>query len=172
MKELSIRAISGVIYVVLLIGSLYMQNTLTVLLVVFGLLSLVEFSKLIYLKSFVQYIIFIILFVGFWYLCIWNKNLSGSDEAIQILLVITIFVNLFLIKDLFAENKIPLFESKRYIATTFYLSSGFIFMLFIANYINTFQLLQVFLNGFQIMLIHVVKCLHLSGMIVKRKQSF
>ena len=147
MKELSIRAISGVIYVVLLIGSLYMQNTLTALLVVFGLLSLVEFSKLIYLESFVQYIIFIILFVGFWYLCIWNKNLSGSDEAIQILLVITIFVNLILIKDLFTTKKIPLFSSKRFIVTTFYITSGFIFLLLIANFQNKFTPLLL-LGGF------------------------
>jgi phosphatidate cytidylyltransferase len=39
---------------------------------------------------------------------------------------------------LFAEKKIPLFESKRYIATTFYLSSGFVFMLLIANYKHNF----------------------------------
>ena len=50
MKELSIRALSGAIYVLLLIASLYNQHTLTVLLAVFGILSLAEFSKLINLK--------------------------------------------------------------------------------------------------------------------------
>ena len=147
MKELSIRAISGAIYVLLLIGSLYMQNTLTALLAVFGILSLVELSKLINLKSFAQYIIFIILFGGFWYLCLWEKKSNGSDEAIQILLVITIFVNLILIKDLFTTKRIPLFSSKRYIVTTFYLTSGFIFMLLIANYQNVFTPLLL-LGGF------------------------
>jgi phosphatidate cytidylyltransferase len=47
-------------------------------------------------------------------------------------------VNLILIKDLFTTKKIPLFESKRFITTTFYLSSGFIFMLQIGNYKNEF----------------------------------
>ncbi|WP_422105715.1 phosphatidate cytidylyltransferase [Winogradskyella sp.] len=147
MKELSIRAISGAIYVLLLIGSLYMQNALTILLAVFGILSLVELSKLIHLKSFAQYIIFVLFFGVFWYMCLWKHNLNGSDEAIQILLVITIFVNLILIKDLFTTKRIPLFSSKRYIVTTFYLTSGFVFMLLIANYQNVFTPLLL-LGGF------------------------
>jgi phosphatidate cytidylyltransferase len=138
MKELAIRAISGAIYVLLLVGSLYTQETSVALLAVFGILSLAEFSNLIKLKSFVQYVVFFLLYGGFWYLCVWLDNPDGSDEAIQILLVITVFVNLILIKDLFTEKKIPLFESKRYIATTFYLTSGFVFMLLISNYKHNF----------------------------------
>jgi phosphatidate cytidylyltransferase len=147
MKELFIRAISGVVYVLLLIGSLYLQNTFTALLVIFGILSLMELTKLINLKSYAQYVIFVILFGAFWYLNIWSNNIPGNDEAIQILLVITIFVNLILIKDLFTTNKIPLFSSKRFIVTTFYLTSGFIFMLLIANYQNEFTPLLL-LGGF------------------------
>jgi len=147
MKELFIRAISGIIYVLLLVGSLYIQEGSVILLAILGILSLTEFSNLIKLKSFFQYIIFIIIYGGFWYISLYKNNLKGSEEAIQILLVVTIFVNLILIKDLFAEKKIPLFESKRYIATTFYLTSGFIFMLLIANYKNNFTPLLL-LGGF------------------------
>ncbi|MCC1484669.1 phosphatidate cytidylyltransferase [Winogradskyella immobilis] len=138
MKEFATRAISGILYIILLIASMYWQNALLVLLALFGIISLAEFSKLIHLKSFIQYIIFICLYFGFWYWCMKYNSIQGTNEAIQILLVITVFVNLFLIKDLFVETKIPLFESKRYIATTFYLSSSFIFMILIANYLNTF----------------------------------
>ena len=147
MKELAIRAISGVIYVLLLVGSLYLQEASVVLFAIFGILSLAEFSNLIKLKSFAQYVIFLLIYGGFWYLCIYENNMPGNDEAIQILLVITIFVNLILIKDLFAEKRIPLFESKRYIVATFYLSSGFVFMLLIANYKNNFTPLLL-LGGF------------------------
>ncbi|NNE32115.1 MAG: phosphatidate cytidylyltransferase [Winogradskyella sp.] len=139
MKEFLIRGISGAIYVALLIGSLYYQEALSFLLALFGILCLIEFSKLIKLKSFVQYLIFILLYGGFWYSCLEGNEVTGSKEAIQILLVITIFVNLILIKDLFTEKKIPLFESKRYIATTFYLSSGFVFLFLIANHLNFFN---------------------------------
>jgi len=139
MKELAIRAISGAIYVLLLVSSLYMQEASVALLALFGILSLVEFSSLIRLKAIFQYVIFVILYFAFCYLSLWRTDPSGTDEAIQILLVITIFVNLILIKDLFAEKRIPLFETKRYIATTFYLSSGFVFMLLISNYNHNFS---------------------------------
>ncbi|WP_411895963.1 phosphatidate cytidylyltransferase [Winogradskyella sp. A2] len=146
MKELSIRAISGIIYVLLLIGSLYYQTGLVIVMAIFGILSLAEFSKLIKLKSFIQYVLFLLMYITFWYVCL-LENMSVSNEVIQILLVVTIFVNLILIKDLFTENNIPLFESKRFILTTFYLTSGFIFMLLIANYNNRFTPLLL-LGGF------------------------
>ena len=88
MKELSIRAISGVIYVLLLIGSLYFQTGLIALLALFGIISLMEFSKLIKLKGYAQYIIFIILYTIFWFICLYKPNSFKSDDAINILLVI------------------------------------------------------------------------------------
>ncbi|WP_179339890.1 phosphatidate cytidylyltransferase [Winogradskyella ludwigii] len=147
MKELAIRAISGAIYVILLIGSLYNQAATVILISVFGIICLTELSRLIKLKSIVQYLIFLILFGGFWYISIYHSSHVISDEAIQILLVITIFVNLLLIKDLFTSKRIPLFSTKRYIATTFYLSSAFVFMLLISNYDNEFTPLLL-LGGF------------------------
>lgn len=139
MKEFITRSISGLLYVTLLIASMFMQEALLIILFVFGLIALAEFSKLIKLNTIViTSAIFTFIYFGFWYWCMIHINNNGTNEAIQILLVITIFVNLFLIKDLLTEKKIPLFQSKRYIATTFYLSSGFIFMLLIANYLNVF----------------------------------
>lgn len=147
MKELFVRGISATIYVILLIASLYTQETLGALLALFGIVSLAELSKLIRLKSFAQYIIFLLLFCGFWYLYVFRNEMSASREAIHILLVITIFVNLILIKDLFASKRIPLFETKRFIVTTFYLTSGFVFLFLIANYQNQFTPLLL-LGGF------------------------
>ena len=139
MKELLTRAISGIVYVILLIVSMYWENALLIVLYIFGLITLAEFNKLIKLNALlITASIFTFLYFGFWYWCMIHNSITGTNEAIQILLVITIFVNLILIKDLFTEKKIPLFESKRYIATTFYLSSGFVFMFLIANYLNTF----------------------------------
>lgn len=147
MKELATRALSGAIYVLLLIGSLFMQETSVILIGVLGIISLAEFSKLIKLKTAIQYIIFFILYGGIWYFCFYYHNSIASKEAIQIILVVTIFVNLILIKDLFTTKRIPLFKSKRYILTTFYLTSGFIFMLLIANFNNQFTPLLL-LGGF------------------------
>lgn len=133
MKETITRGISGLLYVCLLIGSLFWEHALIALFFVFGLICMTEFKKLIQLKSVIPYIIFSILYFGFAYWKFITEPSTGYSEALQILLVITIFVLLILIKDLFSEKTIPLFISKRFIITTFYLSSGFVFLICIAN---------------------------------------
>lgn len=134
MKEILIRGLSGLLYITLLIGCLQNEHALILLFFVFGLVSLAEFKKLIQLKSIVPYIIFVLLYFVFVYWKLVLNTNFGLDEAIQILMVITIFVELFLIKDLFSEKTIPLFATKRFILTTFYISSAFVFMALIGNY--------------------------------------
>lgn len=138
MKEILTRASSGLLYVSLLIASLYWQHALTGLFFVFGIICMAEFKKLISLKSFFPYIVFTILYLVFDYWEYVFSTSKGFDEASKIFLVITIFVQLILIKDLFSEKTIPLFESKRFIITTFYLSSGFVFLISVANFQQTF----------------------------------
>lgn len=138
MKETLTRALSGLLYVTLLIASLYWQHAFIGLFFLFGLIAMAEFKKLINLKSVSPYIVFSVLYLGFAYWELISSTIDGYDEASQILLVITIFVQLILIKDLFSEKTIPLFESKRFIITTFYLSSGFVFLISIANFEHTF----------------------------------
>ncbi|GAA3615956.1 phosphatidate cytidylyltransferase [Flavivirga amylovorans] len=139
MKEILIRSLSGLLYVLLLILSLNYEQLLIAVFFIFGLVCIGEFKKLIQLKSYIPYIIFIILYTVFGY---WQSVLNtdaGLDEATQILMVVTIFVKLFLIKDLFSEKTIPLFASKRFILTTFYLSSAFVFLVLIANYHESYN---------------------------------
>lgn len=138
MKELSTRALSGILYVALLILCLKSQIALTILFFVFGLICLAEFNKLIGLKGVIPYVIFIILYGLFAYWQHFANTDRGFTETTQILQVITLFVQLILIKDLFSEKTIPLFESKRFIITTFYLTSGFVFLNLIANYDKSF----------------------------------
>jgi len=134
MKEILVRSFSGLLYILLLLISLKFQYAVIALFFVFGLICMLELSRLIQLKSIIPYIIFIILYTvfGFWQLALTSS--VGLDEATQILMVISIFVELFLIKDLFSEKTIPLFKTKRFIITTFYLSSAFVFLILIANY--------------------------------------
>ncbi|MBR9916042.1 MAG: phosphatidate cytidylyltransferase [Algicola sp.] len=139
MKEIVTRALSGILYVSLLIIALYWQHAVIGLFFVFGLVCMAEFKKLIQLKSFWPYIVFSILYFGFAYWELIANSSDGLNEATQILLVITIFVQLILIKDLFSEKTIPLFSSKRFIITTFYLSSGFVFLICISNFNDTFS---------------------------------
>ncbi|NNK73060.1 MAG: phosphatidate cytidylyltransferase, partial [Flavobacteriaceae bacterium] len=115
MKELLIRAISGLFYATLLLLSLQWQHALTILLLIFGLIVLAEFNKLISMKSWIPFLIFIVLYAifGYWQTLIPSND--GFNEAVQILHVLTIFVLLILIKDLFSEKPLPSFITGRYI---------------------------------------------------------
>ncbi len=139
MKEFLTRSLTGLIFVTLLISSVYYsQSAIFAVFTIFGLLCMYEFSKLIGLKGFIQYIIFLVtlgVFV-FW------KQLQPElkiKEATLILLVFSIFVSLFLIRDLFSKKIIPQFEFKKYLLTTFYMSSSFAFLLLIPNATETYE---------------------------------
>jgi len=139
MKELLVRAFSGILYVSLFILALYSQHALIGLFFVFGLISLAEFNKLIGLNGIISFIIFIVLYLVFAYWQLVLDSNEGFDAVIQILHVLTIFVQLFLIRDLFSEKTLPTLITKRYINSTFYLSSAFIFIILIANYYEEFN---------------------------------
>lgn len=143
MKELGTRAISGALYISLLILSLYWQHALIALFFVFGLICMAEFKKLIAFKSILPYFIFTVLYLGISYWSILSDSTVGINEALQILLVLTVFVQLLLIKDLFSEKTIPMVGLKRFIVATFYLSTGFVFLISIANFDNSFTPLLV-----------------------------
>lgn len=139
MKETFVRSLSGLIYVTLLLVCICLEQALIALFFVFGLICIGELKKLIQLKSNIPYLIFIILYAifGYWQ-AVLNTN-KGLNEATQILMVLSIFVNLFLIKDLFSGKTIPLFSTKRFLLTTFYLSSAFVFLILIANYYESYN---------------------------------
>ncbi|PWK17525.1 phosphatidate cytidylyltransferase [Xanthomarina spongicola] len=139
MKEILVRSFSGLLYVSLLVVSLINEHTFIILFYIFGIICLAEFKKLIQYKSFIPFLVFTFLYLVFGYWQFVMNSKEGLNEATQILQVITIFVQLLLIKDLFTEKNIPLFISKKIIITTFYLSSGFIFLVLIATNNHTFS---------------------------------
>ena len=139
MRELLIRSISGIFYAALFLLSLQSQLALIILFLVFGLICLAEFNKLIGLKSFIPYFIFLVLYGLFAYWQLTNGTQNGFDETIQILHVLTIFVLLLLIKDLFAEREVASFITRRFINTTFYISAAFIFIVQIANHYEPYN---------------------------------
>ena len=65
MKETLTRGLSGLLYIVLLIGSLFNEHAFLILFFLFGLVCLNEFMKLIELKSPLPYIIFAVLYSDF-----------------------------------------------------------------------------------------------------------
>jgi len=88
---------------------------------VLALITMSEFLKLVHLTSYLAYFL---LAAAFYFLSyrIFDKN------AVYLLLIINVFVNLFLLKDVLWTSKIPMFEKKKYITVIFYIISGFVFL--------------------------------------------
>lgn len=139
MNEFLTRSLTGLVFVGLLITSVVLSETaILVVFTIFGLLCLFEFSKLITLKGYIQYIVFLIILGIF----VFWKQVQPTvkiEEATLILLVFSIFVSLFLIRDLFSKKIIPEFMFKKYLLTTFYMSSSFVFLLLIPNATETYE---------------------------------
>jgi phosphatidate cytidylyltransferase len=132
MKENIIRGLSGVVYVSILVVSIFFSEfAFTTLFLLFGIICLKELQRLLHLKSYLGYVLMFIFFYLFSYIR-WNPY------ATVLLLMITIFVNLFLVKDLMLVNKIPLFEKKKYVIIIFYLIASMIFLTLIPSYTGDF----------------------------------
>ena len=133
MRESIIRTVSGLLYISILVVSILSSETIFIsLFFLLGFICLLELEKLLRLKSFALYGVHIIFFVLFSYM-------KFSANATLVLLSITIFVNMFLVKDLLFIRKIPVFEKKKYIILIFYLISSIIFLTLIPTYNGVFN---------------------------------
>ena len=127
MKELIVRCISGVLYISIIIFTLFASREwFLALFFLLGIITILEFQKLVRLKSYISYLIFGV-FLYFFSYKVFDIN------AIYIYAILSVFVNLFLLKNLLLISKTPMFNMKNYIALIFYIISGFIFLTLIPN---------------------------------------
>jgi phosphatidate cytidylyltransferase len=122
MKEFIVRCISGVLYISIVIFSMFTSREWFMgLFFVLAAITLNEFLRLIRLKSIISYLL-LVLFFYFLSYKVFDHN------AVYLLLILCCFVCLFLLKDLLWTSKIPMFEKKKYIVVIFYMISGFVFL--------------------------------------------
>lgn len=122
MKEILVRTLSGVLYISIIIFAMFTSREWFMgLFFILAVITLSEFLKLVHLTSYLAYFL---LAAGFYFL---SYNVF-EDNAIYLLLILSTFVNLFLLKDVLWTSKIPMFEKKKYIAVIFYIISGFVFL--------------------------------------------
>jgi len=97
-----------------------------------GLVTLREFLKLVRLTSYLAYALFIVLlfFLGY---------KAFEQNAIYLFLILSGFVNLYLLKDVLWVNSIPMFEKKKYVTVVFYIISGFVFLTLIPYHNGIFE---------------------------------
>ena len=138
MKESSKRIISGFVFGGVFIASLYTHLSFTILTFIFGIISTKEFNKLTDQSGVGYYISFSIIYTYFalteFYL---NSNLqlnSWFNDLKDTLLIFSIFVSLFLLRDLFSSKNLPGILVKKYFRFIFYITSSFVFIYLIANF--------------------------------------
>lgn len=130
MREIFTRAWSGVLYIAILLGALLFPETEIVFLLlflVFGVVCLHELQRLLGLKSYLAYAVLLVFLFLFSYLKI-------DFYATLTLLLVTILVKLYLLRDLLIIHKIPLFEEKKYLIVIFYLISSIVFLTLIPSF--------------------------------------
>jgi phosphatidate cytidylyltransferase len=107
MKEIIVRTISGVLYVAIVIFSMFGSREWFIgLFFLLAIITLNEFLKLVRLSSYLSYFILASLMYSLSY------NVLDIN-AVYLFLIMSCFVNLFLFKDLLLVGKIPMFEKKK-----------------------------------------------------------
>ena len=138
MKESNKRIISGLVFGGLFISSLYTHVSFALLTFIFGIISTNEFNKLTNQKGIGYYIVFSIIYIYFalteYLLNINNQPNSWFNDLKDTLLILSIFVSLFLLRDLFSTKNLISVLIKKYFRFIFYITSSFIFIYLIANF--------------------------------------
>ena len=138
MKESNKSRISGLVFGGLFISSLYTHVSFALLTFIFGIISTNEFNKLTNQKGIGYYIVFSIIYIYFalteYLLNINNQPNSWFNDLKDTLLIFSIFVSLFLLRDLFSTKNLISVLIKKYFRFIFYITSSFIFIYLIDNF--------------------------------------
>src|SRR5690606_8893277 len=99
MRETIIRTISGVLYISIILFAMFTSREWFLgLFFVLAIITMSEFLKLVHLSSFVAYLL---LAAGFYFL---SYN-DFDEKGIKLILLLTLFVNLYLLKDILWTSK-------------------------------------------------------------------
>ena len=138
MKETFTRIISAFVFGGVFISSLYNQLTFSILTFVFGIIATYEFNKLTNQKGVGYYVSFSLIYIYFsfteFHLNTNSQPNSWFNDLKDTLLILSIFVSLFLLRDLFSSKNFPGILVKKYFRFIFYITSSFIFIYLIANF--------------------------------------
>jgi len=139
MKELLTRSLSGFFYISILLISIFVHKyTFIGIFLIFGIICVYEFQKLIHLKKAWLYLLFIGSLILFH-----TPNLELPSAIILTVLGLTIITQLFLVRDLITIRIIPMFEKRKYFTSIFYLISSILFLTLIPIYDNEYHPMMI-----------------------------
>ncbi|MCK0161905.1 phosphatidate cytidylyltransferase [Allomuricauda sp. F6463D] len=122
MREILRRSLTGVIYVVLLLGAVFLSSdAFDFLFMAFGLACLYEFKRIVKLKGYYVFVAYLAL----WWIFIY---LTNDSVAINLLMICTITVDLALLMFLFSKKRRQFTNFQKFIIALFYIGGGCIFL--------------------------------------------
>jgi phosphatidate cytidylyltransferase len=122
MREVLRRLLTGVVYVLLLLSAVFLSSdAYDFLFMVFGLACLYEYKRLVLLKGYYIFLMYLTLWWVFIYL-------TRDPLLIQALLILTIGVNVGLIVYLFTPKHKAFNILQKYLIGLFYIGGGCIFL--------------------------------------------
>lgn len=126
MRELLKRAITGVLYILLLLAAVFLSDdAFDFLFMIFGLTCLYEFKKIIRLQGFYIFLGFLLL----WWFHIYLLN--GLPKRILIsgiLLTCTLVTDIILVRALYSPDKPSYSNVEKFLISLFYIGGGCIFL--------------------------------------------
>jgi phosphatidate cytidylyltransferase len=136
MRELITRSISGIVYVSLVVlSALFSRDVFIILFCAFAFICLLELMPMIRLR---QWFIYPILPIAYYFI-VWK---SVSMEFIYLILIATLLVNIYLIRDLVLVDKIALFNTKKHIIALLYLIGSSLFLALIPDVVAKTNFVQ------------------------------
>lgn len=128
MREFIIRALSGVLYVTLLLLAIFsFEKIYLFIFSAIGVVVLYEFLKLIEIRSVLSYLLLIGCVAVFCYFKL-------DKMSTLIFLALTITVNLYLIKNLIRPSERYITITQKYAYTVFYIIGGIVFTVLLPSY--------------------------------------
>ncbi|MGB5943813.1 MAG: phosphatidate cytidylyltransferase [Leeuwenhoekiella sp.] len=133
MRELIVRTLSGALYIGILLFSIFTEEKWYILLfLIFGIICLREYLRLIAFQFWYTYLIL----VGF---IIFFSYYKLSNTATLILLAVTVATGLYMIRNLFSSKLRRLKKMQKLHFTVFYVISGFVFLTLLPSHGEEFS---------------------------------
>ncbi len=134
MKEVLRRALTGAVFIIFLLSAIFLSSdAFDFLLMIFGLACIYEYKRMVGLRGYYIFLAYLTLWWVFIYLVKENDSIP-----INILMALTVIVDLALLYYLFSKNGKEFNTFKKFIAGLFYIGGGCIFLTMIPYKNNEF----------------------------------
>ncbi len=122
MKEILRRSLTGAVFIILLLSAVFLSSdAFDFLFMTFGLACLYEYKRLVGLKG---YHIFAA-YLALWWVFIY---LVKDQQLVNLLMLITIIIDIYLLVNLFSKKEIKLNKFIKFTIGLFYIGGGCIFL--------------------------------------------